>query len=79
MQYDPETIRQAMRMAQSPQGQQLIRMLQASGGDQLQKALSGANSGDYEAVKKALSGILSDPEAQKLLRQMGGNHGTDGR
>ena len=79
MQYDPETIRQSMHMAQTPEGQQLIRLLQSSGGSDLQKAMASASGGDYAAAKQALSAILNNPEAQKLLRQMGEKHGPNGR
>lgn len=79
MQYDPETIRQAMQMAQSPEGQQLLRILKSGCGGDLQKAMASASSGDYAAVKQSLSTILNNPEAQKLLRQMGEQHGTNGR
>lgn len=79
MEYNPETIRQAMKMAQTPEGQQLIRMLQASGTADLQKAMASASGGDYTAAKQALSAVLNNPEAQRLLRQMGGTHGSNGR
>lgn len=76
---DRDAIREAMRMAQTPAGKQLIQMLRSSGDPNLQKALSSAAAGDQEAAKQALSAILSNPEAQKLLQQMGGSHGSDGR
>ena len=76
---DQDSIREAMRMAQTPAGKQLIQMLRSSGDANLQKAMSSAASGDYAGAKQALSAILSNPEAQKLLQQMGGNHGSDGR
>lgn len=76
---DRDAIREAMRMAQTPAGKQLIQMLRTSGDPNLQKVISGAAAGDQEAAKQALSAILSNPEAQKLLRQMGGSHGSDGR
>lgn len=79
MQYDPDTIRQAMNLAQSPQGQQLIKMLQAQGGADLQKAMNSATAGDYTAAKEALAGILNDPAARELLRQLGGSYGQNGR
>ena len=79
MQYDNETIRQAMKMAQTPEGQQLIRLFQSCGGNDLQKAMTNVSNGDYSAAKQALSTILNNPEAQKLLRQMGEKHGTNGR
>lgn len=76
---DQDAIREAMRLAQTPAGRQLLQMLQSSNDPQLQNAMASAASGDYSAAKQALSAILSNPEAQKLLRQMGGNHGSDGR
>lgn len=79
MQYDPEAIRQAMNLAQSPQGQQLIKMLQAKGGSDLQKAMNKATSGDYSAAKETLGGILKDPSVRELLQQLGGNYGQNGR
>ena len=79
MQYDPEAIRAAMKMAGTPEGQQLIRLLQSSGGEELQKAMTGASAGDYTAMKQILTGLMNNPEAQKLLRQMGGSHGPNGR
>lgn len=79
MQYDPDAIRQAMKMAQTPEGQQLIRMLQTSSSTDVEKAMASASSGDYDAARQALSALLNNPEAQRLLRQMGGNHGPNGR
>ena len=76
---EQDTIREAMRMAQTPAGKQLIQMLRSSGDPNLQKAMSSAASGDYSGAKQALSAILNSPEAQKLLQQMGGNHGSNGR
>lgn len=74
-----EYIQEAMRMAQSPAGQQLLRLLQQGNSQVLQQAMNNAASGDYESAKKALSAVLNDPQAQRLLKQMGGNYGSDGR
>lgn len=74
-----DAIREAMRMAQSPAGQQLLRLLQQGNSQALQQAMQSAASGDYESAKNALSAVLNDPQAQKLLKQMGGSHGPDGR
>ncbi len=79
MQNNQEAIREAMRLANSPEGQQLLRILQAGNGADLQKAMASASSGDYAAAKQALSAVLSSPEAQKLLNQMGGSYGPNGR
>ncbi len=66
------TIQEAMKLAQSPAGQQLIRLLQESGGDDLQSAMEKAAAGDYTQAQKAISALMRNPEAQKLFRQMGG-------
>ncbi len=79
MQNNQDAIREAMRLAQTPAGQQLVQMLRQNGGQELQKAMEQAAYGDYAAAKQALSAMLSNPEAQKLLKQMGGSNGPNGR
>ena len=79
MQNNQDAIREAMRMAQTPAGQQLIQLLRAGNSQELKTAMDRAAAGDYTAAKQALSGILSNPEAQKLLSQMGGTNGSNGR
>ena len=79
MQNNQNAIREAMRLAQTAEGQQLIRLLQASDAGNLQTAMNKAAAGDYQAAKQALSAVLSNPEARKLLLQLGGDHGSNGR
>lgn len=79
MQNNQDAIREAMRMAQTPAGQQLIQMLRSGNSQELKTAMGRAAAGDYAAAKQALSEILNNPEAQKLLRQMGGTNGSNGR
>lgn len=79
MQNNQDAIREAMRMAQTPAGQQLIQMLRSSNSQDIKTAMDSAAAGDYAAAKQALSAILNNPEAQKLLSQMGGNNGPNGR
>jgi len=61
---------QLRKLAQSPAGQQLLRMLQQSGGENLQKAMAAAAKGDYTDAKQQLSSLLANPEAQRLLKQL---------
>lgn len=61
---------QLMKLAQSSAGQQLLSLLQRSGGKDLQTAVDKASSGDYDQAKKILSSLLSNSEAQTLLKQM---------
>lgn len=65
-------IQEAMKLAQSPAGQQLIGLLQQTGGNDLQSAMEKAAAGDYSQAKQAIQALMQNPEAQKLLKQMGG-------
>lgn len=69
---DDFSMSDAMRLAQSPAGQQLFATLKAHNGDVLQQAMDQAAAGDYEQVKKTMSELLKDPKMQSLLRQLGG-------
>ena len=60
------------RLAQTPAGQQLIAMLRQGDSAQLQQAVAQAQAGDYSQAGKTLSTLLSSPEAQKLIKQLGG-------
>lgn len=65
------SIQQAMQLAQSPAGQQLISLLRSSGGKELQDAMAKAAAGDYTQAKNLISSMRSNPEMQKLLEQLG--------
>lgn len=65
------SIQQAMQLAQSPAGQQLISLLRSSGGKEFQDAMAKAAAGDYTQAKNLISSMRSDPEMQKLLEQLG--------
>jgi len=79
MQNNPQAIQDAMRIANSPLGQQLFQLLQQSSGKELNQAMEKAASGDYAAVKMLLENLMHDPKAQQLFNKMGGSHGSDGR
>lgn len=66
-----KAIEEAMRIAKSPAGQQLLQLLQQTGGDQLRQAMAKAAAGDYAQAKDAISQLLENPEAKKLLSQLG--------
>ena len=59
-----------LKLANSPAGQQLFALLQKNGGSELQSAVTQASAGNYEQAKNALSNLLSDPQAQALLKQL---------
>ena len=61
-----------MRLAKSPAGQQLFAMLKAQDSAKLDEAAALAKSGDFSQASKTLSAMLSSPEAQKLMKELGG-------
>lgn len=69
--FDPRSMQEAMRLANTPAGRQLIAYLRQSNGDAMQQAMNSAAAGDFEAVKKILGQMLSTDEAKKLMEQLG--------
>ena len=63
---------EAMRLANTPAGQQLIAMLKKTNGAALQNAIQQASAGNMEQVKQTFEPLLASPEIQKLLQQLGG-------
>ena len=74
MQSDPKNFsaEDAMRLANTPAGQQLIAMLQKADTSVMRNAMEQATSGNFEQAKQALEPLLASSEVQKLLRQLGG-------
>ena len=68
---DDFSIQEAMRLAKSPAGQELIAMLQRTNSDQLQNIVSQAQAGNVSQAGDMLQKMLSSPEAQKLLKELG--------
>lgn len=68
---DDFSVQKAIQFSKSPAGKELIALLQQADHTQIQKAMSQASTGDYNNAQKTLSQILSSPEAQKLLKQLG--------
>ena len=67
---DNFSMQEAMRLAKSDAGQQLIALLQTQNSEALQKAADQAAAGDYEQVKKTMAALLSSPEAKTLMEQL---------
>lgn len=64
-------IQEVMRLAKTPAGQQLIALLQQSDPTALRNAAEQASGGHYQQAKNTLEPLLSSPEIQKLLKQLG--------
>lgn len=58
------------KLAQSDAGKQLMALLQSQHSATAEAVRSSARAGDMEQAKKALSALLNDPTAQRLLRQL---------
>ena len=69
------SIKEAQRLAGTPEGQRLMKLLKQNDSGQLQKAMAQANAGNYKEAGNLLQAMLTSPEAQALLRQWGDNHG----
>ena len=64
----------ALRMAATPAGKELINLLKANTSSDMDSARKAVASGDYEAAKASLSSLLQSADIQKLLRQMENGH-----
>ena len=69
------SMKEAQRLAATPEGQKLIAMVQQKDSGQLQRAMEQASSGNYKEAGAILQSLLSSPEAQQLMRQLGERHG----
>ena len=66
------SMEEIMNLAKSPAGQQLLAMLQRSDSGKVQQAADLAAAGQYNQAAQALQSMLSSPEAQALIKQLGG-------
>lgn len=66
------SMQEALRLAKSPAGQQLLALLQQSDPQALKKAMAQASAGDYSQISQTLAPMLASEDVKKLLQQMGG-------
>ena len=72
------SMQDVMRLAGTPAGQELLNYLQQKNQKQLQMAIAHAVSGNMDQAKEILSQLITDPQAQMLVKQLGGGHGGNG-
>lgn len=65
----------AQQLANTPEGKKLLTLLQQQDARQLEQAMKLASTGNYKDAGKVLQSLLASPEAQTLMRQLGGKHG----
>ena len=64
------SMQDAVRLAGTDAGQQLLRHLQQTQGDALQKAAAMAAAGDFRRAGASLAPLLESPEVRAMLRQL---------
>ena len=64
-------MQEAMRIAASPQGKQLLYMLNQGQSDKLGKAMASYQAGNTQEAKRILEEVLSSPQGKKIMEQMG--------
>ena len=65
------SMEEVMRLANSPAGQQLFTLLQHKDSAAVQQAARQASQGEDQNAGQTLSALLSSPEVQALIRQLG--------
>jgi len=68
---DPKQIQEAMRIAKSPAGQQLLRHLQQNCGEDLTQAIAHSSAGEYTKATQLIAQMAKNAEFQKYLKQIG--------
>lgn len=66
------SMEEIMRLAKSPAGQQLMAILQKEDSTKLQQAVTQAQAGNLTQAGQTLGDILNSPEAQQLIKTLGG-------
>lgn len=66
------SITEAMKIASSPEGQQLIALLKQNKTAELQNAINMATAGNISGAKALLSSLLQDPETKTIVDQITG-------
>ena len=67
------SMQEAMKLANSPVGKQLIAMLQQADPEAMQKAMALAASGNYDQIPQVLSSLKEMDEVKKLVKDIGGD------
>ena len=64
------SMKEAMRLANSPAGKQLAALLQQADQQVLDSAIRQAQQGNYENAARQLRDLMASPQAQALLREL---------
>lgn len=65
------SVQEAMKLANSDAGRQLLALLRQESSQQLTAAMEQAAAGDYTQAKNTINQLLANPQAKQLLEQLG--------
>lgn len=65
------SMQEALRLAQSDAGQQLLAHLRAADPQALSKAMAYIAAGDYQKAMAVLKPVMGDPKAKDALNRLG--------
>ena len=68
--FDPSSVEEAMRMAQTPAGREFFNALKQSDPGKLNQLMADAAKGDYSQMQKSLTELMRNPALQELVRKM---------
>lgn len=77
--FEEFSMQDAMRLANTDIGKQLITMFKNQHSDQVHTVMDSMAKGDMERTKQALAAFMADPRTQALLSQLEDPHGRNGR
>lgn len=66
------SMQDAIQLANSPVGEQLLTMIKKKNPDALNQAMTQANDGNFEQIKETMSALMKDKDIQAMLKQFGG-------
>ena len=67
---------EAMKLASTPEGKELLNLLQQQHGPQVQSAIAQAQAGNYDQLKSTLATLMDTPAGKALIAQLRGqSHG----
>lgn len=71
MQSNEHAMQEALRLAQTDAGKQLVELLRKGNRQQLQQVLDSATRGDMAQARQKLDQLLQDPQARQLIDRLG--------
>ena len=69
------SMQEALRLANSKAGQQLLALLKENHDPGVRHAIQQASKGDYTNIRDNLASLMRSPQVQQLLKELEDSHG----